>query len=71
MSRELIGKPAPSVTLQNENGESYTVTPGADQLPIILFFYPKAGTYGCTKEACYFRDAIAGAQITLIHFCFK
>ena len=26
----------------------------------VLFFYPKADTPGCTKEACGFRDAIAG-----------
>ena len=24
--------------------------------PLVLFFYPAAGTYGCTREACHFRD---------------
>jgi peroxiredoxin Q/BCP len=24
--------------------------------PVVLFFYPAAGTYGCTREACHFRD---------------
>jgi len=35
--------------------------------PVVLFFYPAALTYGCTKESCHFRDlaaefAVAGAQ---------
>lgn len=36
--------------------------------PVVLFFYPKAGTPGCTKEACKFRDEYerfkkAGAEV--------
>ncbi|KAF7288581.1 Peroxiredoxin Q [Mycena chlorophos] len=56
--RKLIGEQAPSVTLPNYDGETYTLefTPG---VPTAIFFYPKAGSYGCTKEACQFRDAIA------------
>lgn len=57
----LIGKAAPSVTLPNYTGEDFTISPGADGLPIALFFYPKSGSFGCTKEACQFRDAVAGA----------
>ncbi|KAJ6613337.1 peroxiredoxin Q [Mycena sp. CBHHK59/15] len=57
--RALVGKPAPTITLPNYDGESFTLTPGEKGLPIALFFYPKAGSYGCTKEACQFRDAIA------------
>ncbi|KAJ7505346.1 peroxiredoxin Q [Mycena galericulata] len=57
--RTLIGKPAPAITLPNYDGESFTLTPAEKGLPIVLFFYPKAGSYGCTKEACQFRDAIA------------
>ncbi|KAJ7644109.1 peroxiredoxin Q [Roridomyces roridus] len=56
MSRTLIGKDAPAFTLTNYDGQPFTVTPGANGIPIVLFFYPKAGTYGCTKEACQFRD---------------
>jgi peroxiredoxin Q/BCP len=55
----LIGKEAPAITLQNFDGEPFTFTPGASGLPTALFFYPASGTYGCTKEACQFRDAIA------------
>ncbi|KAJ3775503.1 thioredoxin-like protein [Lentinula raphanica] len=61
--KELIGKPAPSVTLPNYNGESYTIEPGKDGIPIALFFYPQSGSYGCTKKACQFRDALAEKEI--------
>lgn len=54
----LVGQPAPSITLPDSNGETFTLTPGSG-VPIALFFYPKSGTYGCTKEACQFRDALA------------
>ncbi|KAJ7288365.1 peroxiredoxin Q [Mycena rebaudengoi] len=57
--RSLVGKAAPAITLPNHDGESFSLTPGKNELPIALFFYPKAGSYGCTKEACQFRDAIA------------
>jgi len=55
----IFGKEAPAITLNNYDGESFTFTPGASGLPTVLFFYPASGTYGCTKEACQFRDAIA------------
>ncbi|KAE9404056.1 peroxiredoxin Q [Gymnopus androsaceus JB14] len=59
----LIGKAAPSLTLPNYNGEPYTINPGKDGVPIALFFYPKAGSFGCTKEACQFRDALAEKDV--------
>ncbi|KAJ7595358.1 thioredoxin-like protein [Mycena floridula] len=34
-------------------------TKPGELVPLVLFFYPKAGSYGCTKEACQFRDAVA------------
>ncbi|KAJ3505460.1 hypothetical protein NLJ89_g7404 [Agrocybe chaxingu] len=57
--QSLIGKPAPSITLPNYDGQTFTFTPGETGLPAAIFFYPHAGTYGCTREACQFRDAIA------------
>ncbi|KAI0076767.1 peroxiredoxin Q [Panus rudis PR-1116 ss-1] len=59
MPHPLIGQPAPPLSLPDTTGETYNLTPGQNGAPIALFFYPKAGTYGCTKEACQFRDAIA------------
>ncbi|KAK7469183.1 hypothetical protein VKT23_003674 [Stygiomarasmius scandens] len=57
--QSLKDKLAPSFTLPNYNGESYTVSPGKDGIPLVLFFYPRSGSFGCTKEACQFRDALA------------
>ncbi|KAH9841520.1 peroxiredoxin Q [Rhodofomes roseus] len=62
-SHPLIGKPAPTLTLPNHNGETYTITPGANGVPIALFFYPESGSFGCTKEACDFRDALAAKEL--------
>jgi len=53
----LIGKQAPSFTLTNYNGESYEFQPGQGSR-IALFFYPKSGSYGCTRQVCQFRDAL-------------
>ncbi|OCH91855.1 AhpC-TSA-domain-containing protein [Obba rivulosa] len=58
-SHPLVGKPAPAISLPDANGNTFTVTPGANGVPIVLFFYPKSGSFGCTKEACQFRDALA------------
>ncbi|KAG7088464.1 hypothetical protein E1B28_012453 [Marasmius oreades] len=55
----LINKEAPSVTIPDENDKPYTIEPGKSGKPLVLFFYPKSGSYGCTKEACQFRDAIS------------
>ncbi|WWD20837.1 hypothetical protein CI109_105314 [Kwoniella shandongensis] len=52
----LIGKPAPHLELPAiPNGELYKLPIG--EKPIALFFFPAAGTMGCTMEACSFRDA--------------
>ncbi|KAG5716723.1 hypothetical protein E4T56_gene16120 [Termitomyces sp. T112] len=55
----LIGEQAPSLSLPNYTGKTYSLTPRESGNPIVLFFYPSSGSYGCTKEACQFRDAIA------------
>ncbi|KIJ54256.1 hypothetical protein M422DRAFT_25194 [Sphaerobolus stellatus SS14] len=54
----LIGKEAPTITLPNQDGEEVTIKPGSTGTPTAIFFYPASGTYGCTKEACGFRDAL-------------
>ncbi|MGN6727508.1 MAG: thioredoxin-dependent thiol peroxidase [Tepidisphaeraceae bacterium] len=53
-----VGSDAPSFTLEASDG----TTVDSSQLKgktYVLYFYPKADTPGCTKEACGFRDAIA------------
>ncbi|RXW22463.1 hypothetical protein EST38_g3387 [Candolleomyces aberdarensis] len=54
----LIGKPAPSFTLPNYDGEPFEFKPGASGLPTALLFYPQSGSYGCTQQICSFRDAV-------------
>jgi len=61
--KDLIGKPAPKVTLPSATEESYTLDPITVTKPIVLFFFPQAQTYGCTKEACSFRDALASKPL--------
>lgn len=51
-----IGMAAPNFTLQDVNGHSYTLSHYRGKMPVIVYFYPKAGTPGCTKEACGIRD---------------
>ncbi|ORY28045.1 thioredoxin-like protein [Naematelia encephala] len=56
MTHPLIGKPAPQLELPSvPDGGPYKLPIG--EKPIALFFFPKAGSKGCTMEACSFRDA--------------
>lgn len=57
-AQDLVGKPAPSFTLPNYDGESFEFKPGASGLPTALLFYPESGSYGCTQQICQFRDAV-------------
>jgi thioredoxin-dependent peroxiredoxin len=52
------GKPAPDFTLLDQNGRNVTLSKLRGS-PVVLYFYPKDDTPGCTKEACGFRDAFA------------
>ncbi len=51
-----VGMTAPNFTLQDVYGHSYTLSQFKGKVPVIVYFYPKAGTPGCTKEACGIRD---------------
>lgn len=51
-----IGESAPlTITLFNQNGEKASLRDLLGK-PVVLYFYPKDDTPGCTKEACEFRD---------------
>lgn len=50
-----IGKKAPNFKAFNEKGEEVELSKLAGKW-IVLYFYPKDNTSGCTKEACDFRD---------------
>ncbi|MCK7677201.1 thioredoxin-dependent thiol peroxidase [Corynebacterium sp. CCM 9186] len=49
------GDPAPRLALPDHTGKTVSLEDFAGQR-VLVYFYPKAGTPGCTKEACDFRD---------------
>ena len=52
------GDPAPDVRLETDSGDTLGLADLKGK-KVVLYFYPKADTSGCTKEACEFRDASA------------
>jgi peroxiredoxin Q/BCP len=50
------GDKAPDFTLKDQNGKTVTLSQYAGKSNVILYFYPKDFTKGCTAEACSFRD---------------
>lgn len=50
------GDQAPDFTLQDQTGQQVSLDALLADGPVVLFFYPKAMTSGCTKESCHFRD---------------
>jgi len=49
---------APDFSAKNENGETISLKDFKGKKHVVLYFYPKDDTPGCTKEACGFRDRI-------------
>jgi peroxiredoxin Q/BCP len=49
------GRKAPAFSLKDQSGKTHTLAAYAGR-PVILYFYPKDDTPGCTKEACAFQD---------------
>ncbi len=52
-----VGKKAPEFTLPGSQGENVSLK-GLKGRTVVLYFYPKDDTPGCTKEACDFRDSV-------------
>lgn len=52
------GDVAPAFTVQTNGGQTVSLADFKGK-PVILYFYPRDDTPGCTKEACAFRDAFA------------
>lgn len=50
------GVPAPDFTLSSHEGKTVRLSDYKGKKNVILYFYPKDDTPGCTKEACTFRD---------------
>lgn len=54
-SRLIVGDDAPNFKLNDAKGKSHALSDYHGQY-LVLYFYPKDDTPGCTKEACHFRD---------------
>lgn len=50
------GQKAPDFKVKNEIGETVSLSQFKGKSPVVLYFYPKDDTPGCTVEACGFRD---------------
>jgi len=53
-----VGQPAPPFALKDQNGRVHRLSDYAGKW-LVMYFYPKDDSPGCTKEACHFRDDIA------------
>jgi peroxiredoxin Q/BCP len=51
-----VGDKAPDFTLLSQTGESITLSDLIGKKNIVLYFYPKDESKGCTRQACAFRD---------------
>lgn len=56
-----VGEIVEDFTLQNQDGKTVHLS-DYKKLPVVLFFYPRADTPGCTLESCGFRDAFESFQ---------
>ncbi len=52
-----VGDKAPQFTLQNQRNETISLTEALLTGPVLVYFYPKASTPGCTVQACGLRDS--------------
>lgn len=51
------GKKAPAFSLKDQDGKTHKLADYAGK-PVVIYFYPKDDTPGCTKESCEFRDSL-------------
>lgn len=64
----LEGKHAPDFSLEGSDGKQHTLSEYAGKT-VVIYFYPKDNTPGCTKEACGFRDSyqeLTGKDVVLL-----
>ena len=54
-SQRVEGSVAPDFSLQDQNGNTHRLSDYAGRW-LVLYFYPRDDTPGCTREACHFRD---------------
>ena len=57
MSHPKVGNKAPAFTLHNQNNEKVKLSSFIGKSNVVIYFYPKASTPGCTTQACGIRDS--------------
>ncbi|MEM9246428.1 MAG: peroxiredoxin, partial [Cyanobacteria bacterium P01_F01_bin.153] len=57
-----VGDKAPNITLPSQSGTNITLSQFLGKSPVVVYFYPKDDTPGCTMEACGFRDEYQAFQ---------
>jgi peroxiredoxin Q/BCP len=68
-----VGDKAPAFEGRDQDGKTWKLADLAGHQPVLLYFYPKDDTPGCTKEACGFRDGMEdfkkqGVQVLGVSF---
>ncbi len=56
MAKLKVGDTAPNFTLKNAQGKAVSLSDYTNKQAVVLYFYPKDNTPGCTAQACSFRD---------------
>lgn len=56
MTKVKVGDPAPDFTLPDHQGNDVTLSGFLGESNVVLYFYPKDFSPGCTAQACHFRD---------------
>lgn len=57
-----VGDKAPLVEGKDQDGKAWKLSDDLNRQAVLLYFYPKDDTPGCTKQACGFRDSITDLQ---------
>ncbi len=60
-----IGDPAPDISLPDHRGESFSLAARAGRR-VLVYFYPRADTPGCTQQACGLRDVLGRIGDTVV-----
>ncbi len=62
MSMPKLGNVAPAFTLKDQNGDDISLKDFRGKKHVVLYFYPKAMTPGCTVQACGLRDSLQSLE---------